>query len=80
MGDDTLRDPTEEPRVGDIVRSSYDTIGERHVTYANRHEVRYLGVTSNDKPPRQSGCLLRSWTAWCRYNRITVVQRGGEQP
>jgi hypothetical protein len=67
------RNPADDPRVGDIVRSRYVTIGERHIIGANNCGVKYWRVRPTGK--RQEGyCLPSIWRKWCRAHGITVVQ------
>jgi hypothetical protein len=71
----TDRDPSEHPRIGDIVRSCYDSIGERHVTGVSECGVSYYRVKTNGK--RFIGyCLPGVWRKWCRAHRVSVIQRG----
>jgi hypothetical protein len=69
------RDPSEQPRIGDIVRSCYDTIGERHVIGVSDWDVSYYRVKPNGK--RYFGhCLPTIWRKWCRAHCVTVIQLG----
>lgn len=68
-----MRDPLVDPRPGDVVRSSYATIGERHVTGVWDCGVNYWRVLPTGK--RYLGhCLPVIWQKWCRSHRATVVQ------
>lgn len=69
------RDPTFTPKTGDIVRSCYDAIGERHVIRADECGVKYYRV--RPKGERREGyCLPGIWTKWCRAHRVEVIQLG----
>jgi len=71
----TERDPVFTPMPGDIVRSMYESIGERHVLHVSDCGVRYYRV--RPKGERQDGyCLPVIWTKWCRSHRVQVIQRG----
>lgn len=70
-----MRDPLKEPRIGDIIRSSYPTIGERHVVGVGPTDVTYIAVVAGWRN-RQRNCLHRVWREWCRSNRATIVQLG----
>jgi hypothetical protein len=71
------RDPIFEPRPGDIVRSSYESIGERHVMHVSDCGVEYLSVKLKGQPNghRPGYCLPRIWTKWCRAHRVDIIQR-----
>lgn len=70
----TERDPAIDPQRGDIVRSCYDTIGERHVTSASSCQVSYYRVRPNGV--RYIGaCLPSIWQKWCRAHRVEIIQR-----
>ena len=69
------RNPVLEPRAGDIVRSCYDSIGERHVLHVSPCGVKYYRV--RPKGERKEGyCLPGIWTKWCRSHRVTIIQTG----
>lgn len=71
----TDRNPIDAPRDGDIVRSCYGSIGERHVLHVSDCGVRYWRVRPSGK--RQEGyCLPGIWTKWCRAHRVQIIQRG----
>lgn len=68
------RDPITDPKPGDIVRSIYDSIGERHVRHVNECGVSYWRVMANGR--RYDGyCLPGIWTKWCRAHRVSIEQR-----
>lgn len=69
------RDPILSPKPGDIVRSCYDSIGERHVLQASDANVRYYRVRPNGARA-EVNCLPSIWAKWCRSHRVEVVQRG----
>lgn len=75
MTDSTERDPVFNPRPGDIVRSEYDSIGERHVVRVSDNGVRYWAVHPK-RANRDGICFLSNWTKWCRSHRVEVMQRG----
>lgn len=73
----TEHDPILTPRTGDIVRSKYDSIGERHVISANDCGIQYYRVRPTGK--REIGyCLPGIWTKWCRAHRVSIEQRGSD--
>lgn len=67
------RDPRNNPKPGDIVRSCYDSIGERHVTGVSDCNVSYYRVRPSGKR-YLGGCLPVMWQKWCRAHRVTVEQ------
>jgi len=69
------RDPRINPRPGDIVRSCYESIGERHVLHVSDCGVKYYGVLQNGKR-REGYCLPTIWKKWCRAHRVSVEQIG----
>lgn len=70
----TERDPAIEPIRGDIVRSAFETIGERRVTAVVPSGVTYYIVTPRSS--RLASCRHVTWKEWCRRNRVTIIQRG----
>jgi hypothetical protein len=70
----TERNPETNPKIGDIVRSCYPSIGERHVTGVSDCGISYWRVRPNGK--RYEGyCLPGIWTKWCRRHRVEIIQR-----
>jgi hypothetical protein len=70
------RDPRIDPKPGDIVRSDYPSIGERHVIHANECGVSYWRIRPNGR--RYDGyCLPGIWQKWCRGHRAAIIQTGG---
>jgi hypothetical protein len=68
------RDPIVDPKPGDVVRSCYVTIGERHVTHVNDCGVTYKRVRPNGR--RYDGyCLPGIWTKWCRSHYVAIMLR-----
>ncbi|MDE2106226.1 MAG: hypothetical protein KGL39_53900 [Patescibacteria group bacterium] len=66
------RDPTINPQPGDVVKSCYDSIGERHVVHVSDCGVTYRRVRPNGA--RADGyCLPSIWTKWCRAHRVKVT-------
>ena len=74
----TERNPVLEPKHGDIVRSCYESIGERHVLHVSDFGVRYWRVRPKSKEPAEGYCLPSIWTKWCRSHRVEIIQRGAE--
>lgn len=71
----TQRDPTIDPQPGDIVRSDYASIGERHVLHVSDCGVKYWRVRPGGR--RYEGyCLPSIWTKWCRSHRAATIQFG----
>jgi hypothetical protein len=68
------RDPIFNPKAGDVVRSQYPSIGERHVTH-----VTDCGISYERRRPglltQQGYCLPVIWTKWCRSHRVVIVER-----
>ena len=69
------RDPIFEPRPGDIVRSCYESIGERHVLHVSDCGVRYWRVRPTAGEPKEGYCLPGIWTKWCRAHRVAIIQQ-----
>jgi hypothetical protein len=71
----TERDPTFNPKPGDIVKSEHYSIGERHVVSVSDCGVRYWRVRPGGKS-MMGYCLPIIWTKWCKAHRVDVIQLG----
>jgi hypothetical protein len=65
------RDPTLDPQPGDVLRSSFESIGERRVIGRRDGWVNYI-VTRLGGKPRQMRCSLMQWHTWCRQNSPAI--------
>ena len=72
------RDHRTNPMVGDIVASSYESIGERHVIGVYDTGIKYYRVHPTHKR-REGFCLPSIWTKWCRAHRTTLVQANDQR-
>jgi len=68
-----VRNPLTDPQPGDIVRSVYASLPERHVLRRCGHDIIYAAVTKEKS--RERLCLLGVWRTWCRRSYAVVVQR-----
>lgn len=69
------RSAIDDPRPGDIVRSCYESIGERHVTGMSDWDVSYYRVKPSGKRFLGS-CFKTTWLQWCRAHRVEIIQLG----
>ena len=69
----TTREPSIDPRPGDVVRSFYPSSGSRRVVSVSECGVRYVRIDPNGIE-RDGYCLPGVWKKWCRAHRVRVVK------
>lgn len=62
----------EQPKVGDVVKSTYRSIPVRTVISLHAYDLIYETTTSKGYPLRRRP-LYSTWRSWCRSHRATVI-------